>query len=296
MNEGRSYLLYKMRTKFLLTVLLLWIAGAGCNVINPPEKVPTYIRIDSFKLIGVNPSDVTTHAINTAWVYFNNQIAGVYNLPANIPVIADEAGQIQVNPGVNFTGYGGYKVIYPFYTFDSINITPQPGKVIQFTPTVRYQSTVKFKYQEDFETGNTFEPFNNYVTDDTSLIRTNNPSLVWNGEGGSGYIYLTQANSYSQNINNTGFSITKGEAYIEIDYKCNVDFKVGLQATVSGNTLYEPIATIKPNEQWGKLYIGLQDFLSRFTSNQYRVVILAELPAGQTDGYVLVDNIKVLSY
>lgn len=286
-----------MRTKYLLPVLLLgMIVGSGCNVINPPEKIPTYIRIDSFQLVGTNPLDVTTQAINSVWVYFNSQIIGVYNLPANIPVIADGPGQIQVNPGVDFTGYGGYKVIYPFYTFDSLNITPQPGKSISYTPVVRYHPNTKFRYKEDFETGNTFEPFNPDATDDTSLVKTDNPALTFGGTDGSGYIYLTPEHSYSENINNTSFPITKGEAYIEIDYKCSVEFRVGLQTTVSGSTLYEPIATIKPNEDWHKLYIGLQDFISRFTSTQYRVVILAQLPDGQTEGYVLVDNIKVLSY
>lgn len=272
----------------------LSMLNIGCNIVNPPEKIPTYIRIDSFS---ANPSEIPTKNINTAWVYLDNQVQGVYELPATIPLVVEGTGTVLINAGVDFTGYSGYKVIYPFYTYDSFTLAAQPGKTINYTPSVKYISGATVRYKEDFELVNTFEPFNPDIADDTSIVRTNDPSLVWSGTGRSGYIYLTPSNYYSQNINNKSFPIKKGDAYIEIDYKCSVEFRVGLQAIANtGDPVYESIATIKPSDTWKKLYVGVQEFIGRFNSGEYRVIILADLPEGQSEGYVLVDNIKVISY
>lgn len=295
-NVREPYLLRRMEMRFILPVFLLALGTAGCNVINPPEKVPTYVRIDSFSFSDPSAPDITTHDITSAWVYFNNQIVGVFELPCNIPIITDAEGVVSINAGVNYTGYKASKVMYPFYTFDSFILAPQPGQVVVHNPKVRYNASASVKYTEDFETGSTFEPFNADASDDTSLMRTKDPSLVLGGKGGSGYIYLTPSNAYSENINNTDLKVKQGDAYIEIDYKCSVEFKVGLQTTSGGSPFYEPIAIIKPAGEWRKLYIGLQDFLGRYTSGTYRIVILASLPDGQSDGYVLVDNIKLISY
>jgi hypothetical protein len=237
-----------------------------------------------------------TNKITGAYVYFNNQLVGVYDLPADVPVIADGPGTILVNAGIDFTGMKNFMAVYPFYNSDSFSLTPAPGKKHVFNPVITYRSAAQIRYKEDFEVGNTFIATNADLTDDTTLVRTNNPSLVWNGKGGSGYIYLTNSNKYSSNINNSSFPIASGESYIEIDYKCSVEFQVGLQAMSAGSPIIEPIATIKSNEKWNKLYIGLQTMTSKYPTGPYRITVTAELPDGQTEGYIIIDNIKVISY
>lgn len=280
----------------LLIVVLISVLGAGCNIINPPEKLPTYIHIDSFQVKSSDPGEIITQRISGAWVYFNNQLVGVYDIPGDIPVIADKPGQILINAGINYSGLKTYMSIYPFYTQDSFTLEPAEGKKINFTPTVYYRSTAKIRYKEDFEVGNTFIPTNSDLTDDTSLMRTNDPAKTFGGKGGSGYIYLSSTNTYSNNINNTGFSIAQGESYIEIDYKCTVGFRVGLQAMASGTPVIEYISDVKANDKWTKLYIGLQPATGKYQTGPYRVVISSSLPDGQSEGYVLIDNIKAISY
>lgn len=263
---------------------------------NPPEKIPTYLHIDSFTVRNSSTLDIATQKITGAWVYLDNQLVGVYDLPGDIPIIMEREGQITLSAGIDYSGMKSYKTIYPFYNSDTFNLKPNPGQTVVYNPVIGYRSSAIERYKEDFEVGNTFIPINSDYTDDTTISRVGDPALTWGGKGGSGYIYLTPSNSYSQNINNTGFSIASGESFIEIDYKCSVTFQVGLQANYNGTPVFEPIANIKPSDDWNKLYIGLQEFKGRYQAGPYRLVILAELPDGQSQGYVLVDNIKVISY
>lgn len=272
----------------------------GCNIINPSEPVPTYIRIDSFNVLQTDPSRTgsTSHSITSAWVYFNNQTVGVFDVPGTIPIIANSVGQVQIRPGVTFAGIKNYETTYPFYSFDTFSISPAPSQIIKHMPEVRYIADAKFPYVESFDLGNTFTKVNNALTTDTSITRIDkntNPDKVFEGSG-SGYIYLTSVHPTSENINNDGFPITRGEVFLEVNYKCDVSFEIGLQTTVSGNIHYEYIAGAKASSEWKKLYISLTDFVSKNKGTAYRTMIKTKLPDGQTTGYVLLDNIKVVCY
>jgi hypothetical protein len=279
---------------FLLIIAAFTVLG-GCNVINPQEQIPTYIHIDSVQFMpGANESK--SAKITSVWLYFNNQSAGVYELPATIPVIMDRDGHVQMNAGVTYGGILDQQVIYPFYNFDSLFTAPQQGKVINWTPKTSYRSTAKFKSIHDFENGTGFVLTNSASTSDTAMMTTNDATLVLEGSR-SGYIRLTSSKSQSISIeDNEGFSIPQGESYIEINYKSSVDLAVGLQTTVSGDIVFDFVSFIKPKESWNKLYISTKDFVDQYRGTKYRIMIKATLPDSQTDGYALIDNIKLVSF
>src|SRR5215216_2342823 len=106
-----------MRNKFLLFVAIAGMSFSSCDVINPAEPAPTYVRIDSFtfKTKDLSKEGSGNQKINCAWVFFNNDAIGVFDLPANIPVMANEAGVISVIPGVSKGGLIDYNVQYPFF-------------------------------------------------------------------------------------------------------------------------------------------------------------------------------------
>jgi hypothetical protein len=209
--------------------------------------------------------------------------------------MADQSGVFSIIPGVNKAGLRDYNSQYPFFTTDSVTITPAPGKTIVFPAKTQYTKDAIFQWKEDFETGNTFIPFDEARTDDSTIVRTSDPAQVYEGAG-AGFIYLEPGRTYSENICNTGFPITQGKAYLEINYKCNTSFQVGLQTIVSGAIDYEYFAGVKAKEEWNKLYIDLSEYTSVKKGTSYRVVIKAGLDDGLTTGYVLLDNLKVISY
>lgn len=284
---------------FLPVILGLLIFSYGCNVINPVEKIPTYLKIDSFQFVNADPAKTGTasHKITSAWVYYNNQTVGVFDLPATIPIIADQPGQIQVIPGITLSGLSSFQTRYDFYTVDTFSITPSPGNIIPHNFKTQYAQVATFPWIENFDSGSPFIKVNSGNTNDTSITKTTDPDKVFEGTG-SGYIYLTSAKPNCENINTTDIPILKGNAsYLELNYKCNVDFVVGLETTQSNGVIqFEYIIGLKATDKWNKVYIGLRDFVEKYNTPKFRVMIKSTLPSGQSDGYVLLDNLKVVSY
>lgn len=289
-----------MRSKLLLLLpaLLLAATFTGCDVINPSEPTPTYIRIDSFKFEETDPNRTgsSSNKITAVWVYQDNKSVGVFDLPCNIPILMDERSVISIAPGVTYGGIKDYQAIYPFYTFDTMTVDPDPGNVITFDANTRYISDLRLPYNEDFEIGNGFEEVYPDQIGDTSLVRVNSSFDVFEGDG-SGYIYIDGTNPRAEVANSTPFNIRSGNAFIELNYKCNVSFLVGLRGSFSNNIdVYKYFHGINANEKWNKIYIDIEPYVGELGAEEYRVAILTELPDGQSDGYILLDNIKVVTF
>lgn len=271
---------------------------AGCDLINPAEKVPTNVHVDSFTFSNPNPVQTGTasHKITCVWVYFNNNPVGVFDLPATFPVIMDGPGTLQIVPGVTYSGLNDFQTLYPFYAAYQMQLDYKPGETVTAKPETRYNTDIKFNYKEDFEIGNSFIKL---YDEDSALIRIEDNAYVFEG-GASGYMYVRSSGPVkSENIvsSGAGFPISTGQSYLEIDYKSSVPFSIGLQSTnVSGTNDAEYIISVRPsNGVWKKMYVGLQSYTGSFKGVAYRVLLKAFLD-GQTEGYVAVDNIKVISY
>lgn len=288
-----------MRLKFLLFLVPVVLSGVGCNVVNPVEDVPTYIKIDSFNFIINDPAKEGSpaHGITSVWIYYNNNPIGTFDLPCNVPVITEgDKGMISVVPGITLNGLVDLQPQYPFFKFDTTTLYTNPGKVQQFTPRGEYISSAKFPYKEDFEVGNSFQALYPDLTNDTTIRRNTNKDYVLNG-GGSGYIELSDAFPYSESISNTGFPIPLGEAFLEISYKCSVPFEVGMYNTLNeGVDAYNYIMGVKATDTWKKMYIELGTYTGNYKGKDHKVLIRAELPEGQSSGYVAIDNIKVVTF
>lgn len=265
-------------------------------MINPAEKTPIYIHVDSFI---VQPSDLfktgsVSHNIKSAWVYFNNQAVGVFDLPATVPILADGPGQVQLVPAVSYSGLS-YVRQYPFYESDTFSIPYNPGSVTNHTGITRYRSNANFQMKEDFEIGNSFIKVNTGNTGDTVLRREESPQNVFEGKA-SGLISLTTDHPSAELITNQGFPIVSGESYLEINYKCTVPVSFGLQTLSNSSIVYEYLYGVYPSDTWKKAYIGLSDFTSQYKTSSYNLMIKTKLGDGETSGYVLIDNIKVISF
>lgn len=289
-----------MRSKLLLLlpVIILAASFAGCNIINPSEATPTYVQIDSFSFKQTDPNKTgsISHKITAVWVYFDNDAIGVFELPCRFPIITDKRGVVSVSPGVTYGGIKDEHSQYPFYTFDSMTIDPAPGQVHVFDAETRYINDFTLAYVEDFEIGNGFERADVNKTEDTSLVRTAATGQVYEGAG-SGYIYIDQSHPSSAVVNNTPFRVSSGRAFLEINYKCSVDFMIGLRGTFANDVQVEQdFHGIRPNGNWNKLYIDIEPYVASLGAARYQVRISTELPDGQQNGYVLIDNIKVVTF
>lgn len=282
-----------MRFVTLFILLVATLLHTGCNIINPTEEVPTYVHIDSFTFTSTQPDLTGTNrqAITSVWAYLDGANVGVFELPADIPVLLSRKSQLQLAPGVRNQGLNDYHIAYPFFEFYNVDLEPTPGKVITLQPETRYIANLQY-WKESFENGG-----GQFIklSGDTAIRRVQSADSVYEG-GGAGVIVLNSNYPTSENI--ATLPITPGtQCWLEIHYRGTLAFQVGGRAIFSGNTPYAYLAGVKPKEEWGKLYVDMAQF-TRLHPNAlaYSVIIKSELGEGQSDGYLLLDNIKVISY
>lgn len=283
-----------MRSVLTIVISGTFLFNSGCNLINPKENIPTYVRINSFDFVPKDPSKEgsASQKITSAWVYFNNQSLGTFQLPANVPIITDGPGELNVVPGISYNGLSN-EAQYPFFTSYTTSIAVAQGKVIEMTPKIGYVEGAKFQ-KEDFDLGSGFIEVNSEKAEDTNIVWITD-NRVFEGKG-SGYIKLDAKHPSSETIYNTGFPIPQGNAFLELNYKCTTSFVVGLQTLVSGNIVAEYFGGVKPKSNWNKIYIDLSTFTAANKGSEYRLMIKATLDSGLSEGEVLLDNIKVISF
>ena len=284
-----------MTTRILFILIITCFLGTGCNLINPKEDIPTYVHIDSFTFTSANPglTGTSRQDINSVFAYLDGDPLGVYELPADIPVLMDGTKELQLAPAVNEQGMKDFKLAYPLFAFYNTNITADPGKTITIHPETKYIDDLKF-WRTDFESGNTFQK----LSGDTAVRLVSGVDSVFEG-GKAGCIALNVAGGLNNAESFSLIDFIPGQnAYLEIHYKGNLPFAVGILAALNnGSNTYSYLAGIKPKDEWGKFYVNIAQYTSKYPSAlNFSVIIRAALEDGQTDGYILLDNIKVISY
>lgn len=288
--------------KKLHLFLIVLLAFSACNLINPKEQTPTYIHLEPFTFS--NPdSNVTgsaSHDIPSAKIAIDDRAIGTFDLPCTVPVIMSQSGKLSVIPMVTNQGLKSYVVQYPFYKSDSTTLSFNPGKIQNFSPKTRYWSDLTssaFRMKNNFEEGLYFKN----LSGDTSMVLEKDPSLVFEGKN-CGAIYIKAPKKSSESISQNYFEISNynNDCFLELNYKSSIPFQIGLQAENSSGTIAgEYILGLLPKSNWGKIYLSLSTFTNTYrTYPKYYLkfrVALDEFDGKYTDGYVLIDNIKVIA-
>jgi hypothetical protein len=265
---------------------------SSCDVINPEEGVPAYLKIDTFTFTAASGQGSASNRITDVWAFSDGSVAGIFELPQTFPVLDSGTTQMVLGAGIWDNGISETRVIYPFYYPDTITLDLQPAKTYTVVPHFTYRSNTKFFFVEDFEAGNIF----NKIDGDTAIIRTDNPDEVFEG-GRSGAIYLDQDHNYFEGETSAEYALDAGEpVYLELNYRCDQPFQVGLTALDSGieATVYK--WTINPKSFWNKIYLNMGPDVGSLKADEYRILIKATYDASQTTTHVYLDNIKLVSY
>jgi hypothetical protein len=286
-----------MKKVFHFFASILIIGAFGCNAINPAEKVPTYIQIDSVQVLNMVPAKhgSVSHKITDVWVYYNLQLLGAFELPAKVPVLAEGKGQLQVVAGIWDNGLSGTRAKYPFYNVDTFNFTASPTSTLSYTPKFIYRTTdtplIKY-YLEDFEQGNIF--VSNFG--DTTLIKTNESSEVLEGDW-SGKITMTTDKPAGECITAQEYLLSPNkQCYMEFNYKSEAPFDVRMQVYHVGTTITSDVISFKSREEWTKVYVNLGGFASSFQYGKFKFIFKSYLPSDKTTAKLIVDNFKIIYF
>jgi hypothetical protein len=285
---------YRFIKIFLLALFIgpLLIFTPSCNLINPDEEVPSYIKIESISLsteYAIQGS--SSHKIVDAWLYVDNNPIGVYQLPCVVPVLEKGPHTVNIIPGVLLNGISATHLSYPFYKNIARTVELKQGEIVLIDTchTIYYESDT-FPLIEDFENGITY--FN-----DTTLATTNVANEVFEGsKSGKVRIANGQTNfeikSLPIELPNAGVPV-----YLEMNYKCDIAFTAGLEIEdFFGNKIENSIIRLNAKSEWNKIYIELAPTIGS-VSNGYKYSLIFGTERTETpEAYIYFDNIKVVHF
>lgn len=284
----------KISTPYFILLLSGCLATCltSCNLINPEEGIPAYLKVDTFSFTATQGQGSSSNRITDVWAFNDGQIAGAFEMPVTFPVLDSGSTEMVLSPGIWDNGISETRVIYPFYYPDTVTLNLEPAKTYTVVPHFTYRSNTKFYFIEDFEAGNIFAK----VDGDTAIIRTSNPDEVFEGAT-SAAIHLDKDHNYFEGRTSAGYGLSEGEpVYLELNYRCDQPFQVGIYASVSGieASLYK--WTINPKSYWNKIYLNMGYDIGQLQADKYQIQIKATYDESQTTTHIYLDNIKLVSY
>ncbi|WP_258541688.1 hypothetical protein [Parvicella tangerina] len=287
---------------FIISLLIL----AGCDVFDKPELIPSYIEVDEFILVTTSAEGTNSQKIKDAWVFLDEQFVGAYELPARIPLIANGEHNVQVYPGIYKNGVQAERVIYPFYTYFDSTYTLVPDETVYVTPEISYEDGLNW-WIEDFEDPS-FKWTLFTTNSDTTMIVAEPSEYPDLFEGNAGLIKMSANNIYcemrtEEPLFNDLPTQLNSSAYMELNYKCNYPFVLGLLHNNSGLAAYDKrsLITFNPTTddngemQWNKTYLFIPDVTNFFQqATEFDFYISVFNNEAQDNIEVYVDNFKVI--
>ena len=266
-----------------IIALLLLISIVSCKKDNINE-VPSYITIESITL-----DENSTHNITDAWVYIDDNLQGVYELPANFPLLVQGKHKLRVKAGIKDNGIAGTRIPYPFYS--SYIVEEQefnPEATMAITPKVHYLESANF-FIEDFE-GIGIDLETTSISD-TSIIEFNNG----NNKYGGGILIdsIITFEITTDELNN--LPQAGAPVYLELDYKCNTKILIGVYVNFPQSVLQKDLLWINPKNEWNKIYINLTAAISEAVgANFFKVFIGMTRDFTLDTNTIYFDNLKVV--
>ena len=284
---------------------LLGLAIGGCNLINPDEQVPAYVRIESFAYIPGVAGGPDTYDIASAFVFADNQLLGVFDLPAKVPVLREGPVKLKVEPAIYADGQRGTRVVYPFYTSYSSTSVLTAGTALRLDPATSFTTSATsstISVQTPFDVADDFTT----VTGDRAFTLLSSASyqqeaaVVDTFRTGVGRVQGVEGKTdvFFLESRWKGTLPQKGAAvYLELDYRSTMPFQVGVQYGLPNFPFTGEAAdlTVFPKREWTKLYVNLTDEVSRVNNLAYHFqVFIKGYPTGKAKDFLAFDNVRLV--
>lgn len=277
------------RTLGIFTLFFL----SSCSLVDPEEQLPAYLEINNFELTTSPLQGENSAQITDAWVFVNDLSLGVYELPATVPILDLGSQNITIFPVIRENGLRSAPVIYSLYNRYESTLELMANQTITIQPTTTYDDNAVFELVEDFNGSN-------------HVLSGTDQSAVQSVDG-IGKILLEEKDAVEFTSSNAFIDLpTSGglPVFLEIDYKNNVAFEIGLVG-INDNpnspinaTSYK--VTLCPINRWNKVYINFQEDLQVSQLPSYKLafrVSTDDLGCGgatETNPEVLIDNVKFI--
>lgn len=285
---------------FVFFVFVTTLITTGCYKFDGDQTVPAYLRIDTIRFsTDYATQGSNTHNISDAWVYVNGQLVGAFELPATFPVLARGKQRLEIRPGIKLNGIAATRVPYPFMKPVVVeNFRFYEDSIVSINPQTTYYDNLRFVWKEDFERVSlTFEKTNQ---SDTSIFRTEpaNHPAAWLSpySSHSGVVHLQGSRKFFRIMTFQGFNLpgNGSPVFLEMDYKCDKAFGVGLLARIENNIQTFPLLVVNKSPVWNKIYINLTPVVSSYNYAEYFKIYFESELNNETEARYYFDNIKLI--
>ncbi|NNE54905.1 MAG: hypothetical protein HKN32_02715, partial [Flavobacteriales bacterium] len=192
-------------------------------------------------------------------------------------------------------------IMYPFLKPHEVSVDLTAGDTIVVKPEFEYRDNVFFIH-EDFESGSQLgETSSSQVQ--MSIVDNTNPDDVFEGEH-SAYVEIPgDFVLWEGRWQNEMFLPATERIWLELNYKCNNTFAVGLYAVQGVDEAKSLALIMNPTTddagvpQWNKIYVELTTSAAQYPSADYFNLYLE--CARQTDvetAQVWLDNLKIVHF
>lgn len=278
----------------IFTLLVVPFLLVSCDIVNPEEEIPGYIRVDSVSLdceSGIQGEP--TQNVTDVWVNVDGSRQGTYEMPVTFPVLATGTHALVFRAGIRNNGIAASRKIYPFFDFYEIDYKLTADSIHSINPVFHYRDETVFAWLENFEDAG-ISLKRNAVSDTTLVVVPDGAA-----NNNSGYFAIDDLNfRFLYESSDTILRPASGsEVYLELEYRNDEPLIVGLKLIKPQSTSYESIITLNPKPATNKIYIDLGQYLTTATDVYFfGVYFFAQKQSTAAKSEFYIDNIKLLHF
>ncbi|MEY3968919.1 MAG: hypothetical protein RL137_1825 [Bacteroidota bacterium] len=242
-----------------------------------------------------------THNLTDAWVYVDEQLIGVFEVPFKIPILKEGAANIRIYPTIRVNGISATKMRNEHLVPFELNGVFVKNQTLTVTPVTHYKDNVNFWIED-------FEDINIKLTDDPNTSSAHltlaNDTLKWFNGNYYAKVMLSATDSiWVANTNqDQQLTIPKNkQAMLEIDYCNSVPFTNYLLFVNANGVTENAMVTMNKSPlnalRWKKIYILLSEVITAGPNNtNYIQAFRAFHDTAISSNFILIDNIKVVYF
>ena len=256
---------------------------------NKDSVIPAYVYIPAITVGGTNAFGSFSSKITDAWIYQGDSLQGAYQLPCHFPMRASGLITLNIGPGIKIDGIAATRAEYPFYSDTTMVVNLIPGKTDTLYPVVHYFSYTKMAFDYNFDNGG----FPSGID-----VISSPPEDVFEGHS-SGKIHIPDTISLAYCFANAyAIPPLTTAAFLEMNYKCDYPFTVGINGYVSSTGVTTPVDVETLNAQsppqWNKIYIDLTPTLNQAQPDSTTIYFYVSKSNLTDQPNIYLDNIKLL--
>ena len=258
-----------------------------CFSCNKEEEIPSFIEINEINLTSNSSFGEDTENITDIWIYIDENLQGVYEIPATFPVLNKGLQNIRIKAGVKANGIASTRIQYPFYTSYLDTVELIENEIINISPSFAYNSSFD-AIVEDFESSGT-------IIDST--INSEIDFTVQQNNGNQyGYALIEDPNiNFEISTQELILPQQGAPVYLELDYSSSTEFLVGMYINYSQDVVRRDLIWVTPKQEWNKIYINLTQTVSEsLGAESFKIFLNMRRTDPSLSEEINFDNIKIL--